>query len=218
MFGRYTPGRYVAWVTVSLVLGIFAGEWWIYNISCKPELGWAVVFNGLLALAVWSYLAVALTDPGTAECPEWQAWARTREKWAGAKDAESSRSHGWMPGEVTWCRECGRERPERAHHCSQCGLCILRMDHHCPWVGTCIGWRNHKHFLLLNWWSFLACLVFLTTLRKPGLLEAINFFGHTSTEPSMLPALGVCSTFLFLLITGGGYVRVACLPTRSPKC
>lgn len=67
-----------------------------------------------------------------------------------------------------YCTKCKAPRPERAHHCSTCGVCVLRMDHHCPMVSNCVGQRNLKFFIVLNFWQFIGCLVFLFSPRSPG--------------------------------------------------
>merc|ERR1719433_2353206 len=109
-----------------------------------------------------------LTDPGTSKCPEWQAWSAA-QKGKGADKADEGSDNEyrgrttWAPGQSTRCSKCAADRPERAHHCSQCDLCVMRMDHHCPWIGSCVGWRNHKYFLLLNFWTFWTCLAWLAT-------------------------------------------------------
>ncbi|XP_070194296.1 palmitoyltransferase ZDHHC21-like [Littorina saxatilis] len=55
----------------------------------------------------------------------------------------------------TFCRNCNRQRPKRAHHCRRCGQCVMRMDHHCPWINNCVGEENHFAFTLLLFYSFL---------------------------------------------------------------
>jgi len=70
--------------------------------------------------------------------------------------------------EDTHCDKCNASRPERAHHCRTCGVCVLRMDHHCAMVGNCIGQNNLKYFVVLNFWQFLGCLVFLFIPEGPG--------------------------------------------------
>mmetsp|Transcript_121434 Transcript_121434/g.259283 ORF Transcript_121434/g.259283 Transcript_121434/m.259283 type:complete len:320 (+) Transcript_121434:147-1106(+) len=214
MFSRYTPSRYVAKCTVTCVVAIYLLEWFIYHIVCTPSIGWAFLFNCCMCLAVWSYLATALTDPGTRESREWQAWklklAADPEAVAQVKkEGEESgvrRRHRWSPGDITWCQECGEERPERAHHCSACGLCILRMDHHCPWIGNCVGWRNHKYFFLLNWWSSWTCVIFIGTLRGPSAASALYNLIQITQRDSCWPAVGVILAFVFLLITGGMWI------------
>lgn len=77
-------------------------------------------------------------------------------------------SKGWAPGQVTKCGNCELRRPERAHHCWRCDTCVLRMDHHCSLVGNCIGWRNHKYFVLLQFYQFCTCMLFLSAAGGPG--------------------------------------------------
>lgn len=222
MHGRSKTGYCCAHFTVCIVLVIYFGEWCVYHVVCKPVWSWAILFNLVFALAIWSYITTALTDPGTQFSKEWQDWSlhRVRDGKScaqnGAGSEEGHRRRLWRPGEVTWCRECKSERPERAHHCSQCGCCILRMDHHCPWVGGCVGWRNHKYFLLLNWWSFWACLVFLLSLREPSCVETLNIIEETITgHPSITPIVGVLGAVVFLLVTGGMFWSSILMAARN---
>jgi len=202
-------------ILVTVVLSIYFSEWFVYHVYCTPVLSWAILFNVVFLMAIWSYLATSLTDPGTRWSKEWEAWSLKRTSDgkgqapdAAAQDEEPRLRANWKPGAVTWCKKCKSERPERSHHCGDCGTCILRMDHHCPWIGGCIGWRNHKAFLLLNLWSFLTCLTFLVSLRTPNSLEALNILKMAlDTEPSMMPFFGVTGAWLFLLVTGGMFFQ-----------
>lgn len=216
MYSRYSTSRCASQTTVIVVGLIYAFEWYIYHFVCKPFWAGAVLFNVAFILAIWSYLQTALTDPGTPQCSEWQEWSTSRtqrreeEGRIGSPPRTSTsrdRSRCWRPGEVTWCPDCQAERPERAHHCSQCGYCVLRMDHHCPWVGTCIGWRNHKYFLLLNWWSCWASVCWLWTVRNPSMFEALTVVSTGEygphIHPSLLPIIGALLALCFAIITGG---------------
>lgn len=202
-------------IIASVVLSIYFGEWFIYHVYCTPVISWTIAFNFVFLMAIWSYLAASFTDPGTRWSKEWEAWIVLRANDCSREtaeveeqDDEPRRRAGWKPGAVTWCKKCRAERPERSHHCSDCGTCVLRMDHHCPWIAGCIGWRNHKAFLLLNLWSFLACLTFLVSLRSPNSLEALNILKMAlTTEPNMLPFFGVTGAWLFLLVTGGMFCQ-----------
>lgn len=224
MFGRSTSGHYVARGTVCAVLAIYFGMWYVYHVVCHPVAGWALLFNTVLALAVCSYVQTATTDPGTPNCPEWQAWAASlastdeagKAKLNGeGEQAERRKRQGWRPGEGSWCSECSMHRPERAHHCSQCAHCVMRLDHHCPWVGTCVGWRNHKHFLLLNWWTFWACLLWLLTLRRPDALQAIDLFAGADAKHSLTPTCAVAVAAVFMLITGCMFLHCAAMALRN---
>lgn len=222
MYGRYRAGRVIAWFTVLCVLSIYAAEWWVYHFVCSPSVVGAVFFNAAMVLAVTSYLQCSLTDPGTFESPEWQAWSSLRSQDQEAESRATSSDEGmrgrrssWRPGEASWCQYCSRERPERAHHCSVCGLCILRMDHHCPWIGTCVGWRNHKQFLLLNWWSCVVSALFIFTCDRPNSVQALMVFVMPTATSGIVPTVAVLSAVVFFLVTGLMFLYSLSMVTRN---
>lgn len=194
-------------LVVVFTLCIFAYECFVYNFVCKPQFLWSCLFNSAFCLAVASYLRTAFTDPGTRSSPEFQAWL-ARQKGCGQDGPR-----GWAPGVAQVCWNCSAQgechravRPERAHHCSSCNDCVLRMDHHCPWVGNCIGWRNHKYFMVLLFWSSVSCLLFLSTMRNPGVLVALDF--HTKKVPhKALILTAVMIALAFLFFTAGMFMH-----------
>lgn len=206
MFARHSVMRHASKLCVASMTVLYFGMWWIYHFACTPSIPWALLFNIVFFLAYWSYMQTACTDPGTPGCPEWEEWERQQKKNS-AVDVnvadDGCRRRSWKPGEVTHCQKCDRIRPERAHHCSQCGVCVLRMDHHCPWIGNCVGWRNHKFFMLFNWWSFWACFLFITTLSGPSTIDAMAKFAVPDAHPSMLPPFGVVIALTLMLVTFG---------------
>lgn len=194
-------GRCVSGCTIALVTSLYITASVVYHWMIQPPVYLALLFNFTWLMAMWSYIQTAFTDPGTPKCPEWQDWSRVREGLAKSVDQDGKKM-GWAPGKPSWCAICRRERPERAHHCSSCGCCILRMDHHCPWIGSCVGWRNHKYFLLLNWWTSLSCLCFLLSMTGPRLLEALEIAPGSFSTGSLLLMVAVLMIVIFLLLTG----------------
>lgn len=89
---------------------------------------WTVATCFCYGMSVWSFVAVAVTDPG-----------KVPVMWG---------LYNSNPLERKFCLICHNFKPERCHHCSKCGQCVLNMDHHCPWINNCVGFFNRKYFLL----------------------------------------------------------------------
>jgi len=117
-----------------------------------------ILFNLAWGLAFWSYIQAHLTDPGAVP----QRWLQF-VKNVGEDLPITPPRQEFQPGKATLCRRCAFARPERAHHCQFCGICVLRYDHHCPWINNCVGFNNHKHFLLVMIYSWLASFIGLFT-------------------------------------------------------
>jgi len=114
------------------------------------------VFNSLTFLLLLCYVQCILVHPGTIpgkeEDPSWEYVPQDGR--AGGMDAlmqETKKS-----GDRRQCKWCAKFKPDRCHHCRVCRMCILKMDHHCPWIYNCVGYRNHKYFFLLLFYSALA--------------------------------------------------------------
>jgi hypothetical protein len=152
---------------------VFGGYWFVYHFIAKPSITGMAVFNVAFFLAFWSYLAASLTNPGTPECTEWQMWARKLGPQLALTDGLKA-PRSWMPGSPAFCGKCAMWRPERAHHCKSLGICVLRMDHFCPWIGNCVGFRNHKQFVLMNFYITVASLIGLLTLHEPNAIKALT--------------------------------------------
>uniref|UniRef100_A0A0G4F1C1 Palmitoyltransferase n=1 Tax=Chromera velia CCMP2878 TaxID=1169474 RepID=A0A0G4F1C1_9ALVE len=153
-------------------------------LSPRLAIVYQVSFALLWVCAVWSYWKTVATEPG--RLPEtWLSLIRNSD----VPTADVYRR--WCPRMAQHCNKCDIKRPERAHHCSICGFCVLRMDHHCPWIGNCIGFKNHKHFLLLNFWGSVCALFYAATAGK-------TWFGAIK-DPSLIRAMGpgVWISFIF---------------------
>ena len=54
------------------------------------------------------------------------------------------------------CTTCEAVAPPRSWHCSVCNVCILKRDHHCMFTGCCIGHKNHRFFMIMIFYLFIA--------------------------------------------------------------
>jgi len=159
----------VSLVAMGMSIAVLVFEGLVYNLvflgRILPALGeskcivpYAVVFNLVWILAIWSYLQAHFTNPGSAPT-KWNEFVEQVRNELHVAPAEPA----WQPGLATYCFKCRHTRPERAKHCKICKTCVLRMDHHCPWINNCVGFKNHKFFLLLAVYSGLASVIALGT-------------------------------------------------------
>lgn len=88
-------------------------------------------------LALLSWFAVALTDPGTV-CAQNQS----------AHNALYPADNLIFRSDGTACTTCLNPKPPRSKHCRLCDRCVARFDHHCGWMATCIGLFNIRLFIL----------------------------------------------------------------------
>jgi len=58
---------------------------------------------------------------------------------------------GWR-----FCSMCNTNSPPRSYHCVHCDLCILKRDHHCVFTGGCVGFHNHRYYIGLIIYLWIA--------------------------------------------------------------
>lgn len=136
----------------------------------------------------------------------------------GGEEQPLRQRSGWSPGEVSMCAPCGQLRPERAHHCRHCGVCVLRLDHHCSLLGNCVGWRNHKYFILLLWWQFWTCLVFLIAPDGPVTTAGVISLNPDTLWQALALQLSVAWAGLLLIISGKSFVDSVFNAARNETC
>eukprot|EP00929_Paragymnodinium_shiwhaense_P107094 TRINITY_DN73126_c0_g1_i1.p1 TRINITY_DN73126_c0_g1~~TRINITY_DN73126_c0_g1_i1.p1 ORF type:complete len:331 (-),score=45.75 TRINITY_DN73126_c0_g1_i1:98-1090(-) len=133
-----------------------------------------IVSQCLTFMLLLNFGIVFTTDPGSVpENSEW--WPSQRGDDALTVNRTSEVKNDGLPRYCKWC-EC--YKPDRCHHCRVCRSCILRMDHHCPWIANCVGYWNHKHFLLLVFYSWTTCLFVsftMTETLQKALIEETTF-------------------------------------------
>ena len=152
-----------------------------------------VVTLTLFCLLAWSYLAVALTDPG--RVPRIWPWDPKQPdprpdadlsllEHASVSTPLTTRVRGLerkLDGRTRFCKKCRLYKPDRTHHCKKLGRCVLEMDHWCPWVRNTVGYRNRKYFFLAvtyGWMTLFAyCVVLGPYLRTAsGLQSVLDYF------------------------------------------
>jgi hypothetical protein len=113
-----------------------------------------IFFSTLLDIC---YIRSICTDPG--EIPDsYKCEGEPNQDLPPSGVFETKRS-----GERRSCKWCKKYKPDRCHHCRICHSCILKMDHHCPWIYNCVGFKNHKFFFLLLFYTFCCTqLIFWT--------------------------------------------------------
>eukprot|EP00747_Dinoflagellata_sp_TGD_P162080 gnl/TRDRNA2_/TRDRNA2_179277_c0_seq1.p1 gnl/TRDRNA2_/TRDRNA2_179277_c0~~gnl/TRDRNA2_/TRDRNA2_179277_c0_seq1.p1 ORF type:complete len:387 (-),score=73.54 gnl/TRDRNA2_/TRDRNA2_179277_c0_seq1:19-1179(-) len=131
----------------------------------KERAAWElVVFHIVTLLLVICYVRSILVHPGRIpdkdDDESWEYQPKDAKGDGGHNLQETKRS-----GDRRHCKWCAKYKPDRCHHCRVCRECILKMDHHCPWIYNCVGFRNHKYFFLLLFYSVIDChFIFWTML------------------------------------------------------
>merc|ERR1712137_330542 len=115
--------------TVGAALLIFVYEFVCYNaiflgrvLPARDKNGlvlpFALLFNTIWVMAIWSYIQAHISNPGTMP-PQWRKFV---DEMGDCLPISPARLE-WQPGKATWCKKCAIPRPERAHHCHLCGFC-----------------------------------------------------------------------------------------------
>jgi len=148
-------------------------------------------FNVVTALLVTCYLLCILVHPGTIpekdEDPTWEYVAQ--DQYPSAAPCNVQLQEAKRSGDRRHCKWCAKFKPDRCHHCRVCRACILKMDHHCPWIYNCVGFRNHKFFFLLLFyttiathfiiWNMIDSVRAATDPRTPFIAMFLLLFGET---------------------------------------
>ncbi|KAJ3857942.1 DHHC palmitoyltransferase-domain-containing protein [Lentinula lateritia] len=91
--------------------------------------------------------------------------------------------------ELTKCRKCGQQKPERSHHCRICNRCVLKYDHHCPVrINQCVGLYNERHFVLFMAYLCISTFCFCV-LGYPQFFDALGLTFKRDPWPHHVPVL-----------------------------
>lgn len=116
-----------------------------------------VISQALILMLLICYTRAFLTNPGGV--PDTDEWRLQPDE-----DVIPHTREVKLTGKRRHCKWCLQYKPDRCHHCRVCKTCVLRMDHHCPWIMNCVGFRNHKYFFLLIFYTVLNCFYCGSTL------------------------------------------------------
>jgi hypothetical protein len=104
------------------------------------------------------------------------------------------------PEQIEWVAI--RPKPNRCIFSKIARRIVIRPDHFCGWTTSWIGKRNHKFFLLFNFWGFFYIGVFafcdllaiIATVNKPsGILVLLMIYGFAGLMFGSMTASFICS-------------------------
>jgi palmitoyltransferase len=166
----------------------------------------AIFFNVVWFIALWTYVFVHFSDPGSIT-DQWRTFVHDTT----GLDVIVSRQE-WQPGKVTTNKRSNELRPERAHYCSTMCKDVLRMDHFCPWTGNTIGVQNHKHFLLLGFYGGLSGAVAVFTALPEVIGIALGYHANKAALQSLDLAVKI-QFFIFAFLASAAMVLLTGLFT-----
>jgi len=144
-------------IIVMYLFNVFIQMHLIPKLEAPERIVELVLFSILFLIDVIAYIRAAMTHPGV--IPNEKEWLQQD----GEDESEGSSMQEHInetkrSGQRRYCKWCEKYKPDRCHHCRVCRQCILKMDHHCPWIGNCVGFKNHKYFLLVIFYSAILSL------------------------------------------------------------
>ncbi|OHT06220.1 DHHC zinc finger domain containing protein [Tritrichomonas foetus] len=96
----------------------------------------------------WSYLSASFSDPGFLPYD----WVRTKNTWYSWEDQLTG--FALRPDQIQFAQN---HHPPYASFSTLSGRYVIRADHFCGWITNWVGKRNHKQFILMNFYGFLFC-------------------------------------------------------------
>lgn len=148
--------------------------------------GLALIFFTLV-MFMWSYMGASCMDPGYLP----YNWAKTQKFTYTWKEQLSG-----LAVREDQLEYAKNHRAPFASFSKSAGRFVIRADHICGWISNWVGKRNHKQFIIMNFWgSMYAISLFIfsffinSSIMKVGSLN----FGL------MLGAMGIEIVFAFTL-------------------
>lgn len=105
---------------------------------------------------IWSYFAAVCMDPGFLP----YNWTKTRRFWYSWQEQLNGIA---MTREQVSFAKAPENRPPGCSFSGTAGRYVIRADHICGWIANWVGKRNHKQFMLLNFWGFLYTITLFSS-------------------------------------------------------
>jgi hypothetical protein len=122
------------------------------------------------SLFTWAYFGAVCMDPGFLPY-SWVMSRRLMYTWE-----EQLSGLAIRPDQLAFGEE---HKPAFASFSKQSGRFVIRGDHICGWIQNWVGKRNHKQFLLINFWGIVVTvsMIVWSLLASPKLEK-----GHSATH------------------------------------
>lgn len=142
------------------------------------------------ALFVWSFFSTMFMDPGFLPFD----WIKTRKTKYGYEEQLSG-----LAIRDDQFEYAERNKPPFASFSHGAGRFVIRGDHVCIWVSNWVGKRNHKQFLLMNFWGAFTCLLFaIVTLFSVNPKKSFSYFFFEVLAIGMEFAFGFSMLGMFI--------------------
>lgn len=106
----------------------------------------AVLVLALMVLFGWSYFGATFMDPGFLPFN----WIDTKQFWYSWEDQLAGLAI--TDEQIAFARD-PKNKPPGCSFSVSSRRYIIRADHMCGWIANWVGKRNHKQFLLMNFWG-----------------------------------------------------------------
>lgn len=129
----------------------------IFNVVVVPKMPYfglkiasSIEVGIVVALFFWSYLGAVCRDPGYLPYT-WSKTRKTKYSWDELMEGTAVRKDQLQYVESI-------AHPPGCSFSRASGRYVIRADHICGWIANWVGKRNHKHFLLFQFWGGISSL------------------------------------------------------------
>ena len=198
---RYFWGHWERFVCMPVFvscISIFTLLVWVFLVYSEYKKTWMriaapIEIGFTLVMFAWSYFGASCMDPGYLPF-DWVREKRLRYTWQ-----EQLTGLGVRQDQIEFAKN---HRPRFASFSKSAGRFVIRADHICGWIANWVGKRNHKQFMLMNFWgSAYALSLFVWNILGASALQPEKLFRMAA----ILVCFGIEAVFAFALMFVFGY-------------